>query len=135
LSELHRVSDAGRETVADLIFVHGLGGDAFATWWHDQDQPKDSFPFWLAEDCPRLAVHTLAYDASPSQWLGSSMPLVDRATNLLTRFETEGIGGRPLFFVCHSLGGLVVKQTLRSALELGESGWREIVDNTRGMRS
>jgi hypothetical protein len=61
------------------------------------------------------------------------MPLVDRATNILTRFETEGMGGRPLFFVCHSLGGLVVKQTLRSALELGESGWREIVDNTRGI--
>lgn len=130
MSELHRVSDAGREAVADVIFVHGLGGDPFATWWHDEDQPKTSFPFWLAED---VAVHTLAYDASPSKWLGSSMPLVDRATNVLTRFETEGIGARPLFFVCHSLGGLVVKQTLRSALELGESGWREIVDNTRGI--
>jgi hypothetical protein len=59
--------------------------------------------------------------------------LVDRATNILTRFETEGIGGRPLFFVCHSLGGLVVKQTLRSAIELGESGWRGIVENTRGI--
>ena len=133
MSELHRVSDAGREAIADVIFVHGLGGDPFATWWHDEDQPKSSFPFWLAADFPHVAVHCLAYDASPSKWLGSSMPLVDRATNVLTRFEAEGIGGRPLFFVCHSLGGLVVKQALRSALELGESAWREIVANTRGI--
>ena len=133
MTELHRVSDGGADAAADVIFVHGLGGDAFATWWHDDAQPKELFPFWLAHDCPGLAAHTLAYDASPSKWLGASMPLVDRATNVLTRLEVEGIGGRPLFFVCHSLGGLVVKQTLRSALELGESNWRQIVHNTRGI--
>jgi pimeloyl-ACP methyl ester carboxylesterase len=119
--------------VADVIFVHGLGGDPFSTWWFDAEKPKDSWPFWLAEDLTDIAVHCLAYNASPSKWLGSSMPLVDRATNVLTRLEAEGIGGRPLFFVCHSLGGLVVKQVLRSGLELGEAGWREIVGNTRGV--
>ncbi len=133
MSELHRVSDTGRERVADVIFVHGLGGDPFATWWHDKDQPKNSFPFWLADDCPNIAVHTLAYEASPSQWLGSSMPLVDRATNVLTRLETERVGGRPLYFVCHSLGGLVVKQTLRSALQLREDAWQRIAEATRGI--
>ena len=127
------ISDPGPAAVADLIFVHGLGGDPFATWWHDERQPKDSLPFWLAEDFPHLAVHCLAYDASPSKWLGSSMPLVDRATNVLTRLEADGLGGRPLFFVCHSLGGLVAKQMLRSALDLGVSAWRAIVDNTRGI--
>jgi hypothetical protein len=133
LSELHAISEPRSAAVADLIFVHGLGGDPFATWWHDADQPRNSWPFWLAEDFPQVAVHCLAYDASPSKWLGSSMPLVDRATNVLTRFEAQGVGVRPLFFVCHSLGGLVVKQALRSALDLGESAWREIVNNTRGI--
>jgi AAA-like domain/TIR domain len=133
LSELHAISELRSAAVADLIFVHGLGGDPFSTWWHDADRPKDSWPFWLAEDFPQVAVHCLAYDASPSKWLGSSMPLVDRATNLLTLFEARAIGERPLFFVCHSLGGLVTKQAVRSALDLGERAWREIAKNTRGI--
>lgn len=133
LSELHLISGDRSGAIADVLFVHGLGGDPFATWWHDPDRPHDSWPFWLADELPQVAVHCLAYDASPSKWLGSSMPLVDRATNVLTLLEARAIGDRPLFFICHSLGGLVVKQVLRSALELGEDAWRKIAESTRGI--
>jgi pimeloyl-ACP methyl ester carboxylesterase len=133
MSELHRISNGGETPQADVIFVHGLGGDPFSTWWHDSDRPKDSWPFWLAEDLPEAAVHCLKYEASPSHWLGRSMPLTDRATNVLTVLETQGIGSRPIVFVCHSLGGLLVKQMLRHARDTSVEAWRAIAAETKAV--
>lgn len=43
------------------------------------------------------------------------MALRDRATNLFGWLESSGIGDKPLFFITHSLGGLVVKKMLQYA--------------------
>lgn len=42
-----------------------------------------------------------------------SLPIFDRATNLLDALQAYGIGRRPLVLVGHSLGGLVIKQMIR----------------------
>jgi pimeloyl-ACP methyl ester carboxylesterase len=132
MSELHLIPRTGKdEPRADVIFVHGLGGDPFSTWWHDPDQLKDSWPFWLAEEVPEVQVHSLEYEASPSKWLGPAMPLTDRATNVLTVLETHGIGRRPIVFICHSLGGLLAKQMLRDAEDTSVEGWRAIAAQTK----
>ncbi len=114
MSRLHSISkpDGAR---ADIIFVHGLGGDPFSTWQHDRRQPKDSWLFWLKKRVPDVAVHTLEYQASPTHWLGEAMPLQDRAVEVLAELDLCGIGKRPVMFVGHSLGGLVIKQLLRIA--------------------
>ena len=77
----------------------------------------DSFwPRWLAKDIPGLAVWTLAYEAPPSNWFGTAMPIQDRAKNVLECLIGEReLRGLPLIFVCHSLGGLLIKQILRAA--------------------
>jgi hypothetical protein len=61
------------------------------------------------------------------------MPIVDRATNLLAQSEAEVISAKPIFFVTHSLGGLIVKEMLRTADTLGRPAWKEIVRQTRGI--
>ncbi|NES22959.1 MAG: hypothetical protein F6K41_29575 [Symploca sp. SIO3E6] len=118
----------------DVIFVHGLGGSARGTW-HPQKQNNDNnfWPAWLGKDLPNLGIWCLGYEVEPSIWKGDTMPLVDRATNILALLDTYDIGNRPLIFITYSLGGLLVKQMLRHAQDLGIPEWQPIVEQTKGI--
>lgn len=123
------------ERKADIIFVHGLGGDPFDTWRHKNDASEkatDSWPYWLDRDFPEVAVWTIAYSSSSSVWTGYTMPLVDRATQILDAMANKDLGNRPLMFICHSLGGLVVKQVLRLSNEaVSSKRKKQVIENTR----
>ncbi|MCR9115746.1 MAG: hypothetical protein NXI22_02215 [bacterium] len=99
---------------ADIVFVHGLDGDKRDTW--QDGEYNDSFwPLLLSNDLPTCGVWSFGYDARSSEWIhGSTMPIVDRANNFAAFLRSEGLGKKPIFFVTHSLGGLIVKQVLRS---------------------
>jgi len=120
------------DRVADIVFVHGLDGDAKSTW-HPKDRPEEFWPKWIGEVFPNVGVWSLGYKANSIGWIGTSMPLTDRATNVLSLLETVGIGERPVIFVTHSLGGLVVKQALRHACDFGNPDWAPIAQNTKGI--
>lgn len=122
------------EPKADVVFVHGLGGDALTTWQSTQNKnTQDSWLYWLAEDLPNVWVWSLGYEAEAFDWKGRAMPLYDRATNFLATLDADGLGSRPLFFVAHSLGGLVVKQMLRNAIDSGKPAWQKIAEKTQGI--
>ncbi|HJN45443.1 MAG: hypothetical protein QGI10_00415 [Vicinamibacterales bacterium] len=115
--------------MADVVFVHGLGGHPVKTWWRGSS--ATFWPRWVWEDLNRdhhVNVYSLAYPASPSHWVGSgSMALGRRAGGVLELFRTQACQ-RPIFFICHSLGGLLVKQMLRLSAEGKDGG--AMVDRT-----
>ena len=111
MSRIVRIASWKGTPRASVVFVHGLGGHVYNTW---RRAPDDTFwPLWLARDVEGLAVYSLAYEAPASNWLGTSMPLQDRAVNIFEVLLTEpGLRTGPVIFVCHSLGGLIVKKVL-----------------------
>ncbi|NEP56996.1 MAG: alpha/beta hydrolase [Symploca sp. SIO2G7] len=122
------------QRIGDIIFVHGLGGSARKTW-HPQGRDNDNnfWPAWLGEDMLDVGIWSLGYEVEPFRWKGDTMPLVDRATNTLALLDSYEIGKRPLVFITHSLGGLLVKQMLRHAQDFGNPRWQAIVEQTKGI--
>ena len=118
----------------DVVFVHGLGGDGRGTWHPEEKKDDDNFwPFWLGEDLGHVGIWSLAYEVEPTRWKGSAMPLVERAINALSILDLEEIGERPVVFITHSMGGLLVKQMLRHALDFNNPLWQKIAEQTKGI--
>lgn len=110
LQPVHATRSAARN--GDVIFVHGLDGRYRETW------TSDGLGFWpeeLAKERPGVDVYSLSYPLASSEWKGKSVHLQDRALTVLQALDLEGIGDKPVCFIAHSMGGLVVKQLLRSA--------------------
>ena len=128
----------------DVVFVHGLNGNPYGYWAYEEKR-EHWWPEWLGEDLPQVGIWSLSYENAAfksrrlsflrrSGYRGFAMPLSDRAKSVLLQLEVGGIGERPLVFVTHSMGGLLVKQLLRTANEgPAQSPWKAILKNTRGV--
>ncbi|KAK0730844.1 hypothetical protein B0H67DRAFT_528030 [Lasiosphaeris hirsuta] len=116
----------------DMYFIHGLGGHAFTTWCNDtavpQMWPKDFFPNDVKAKPldpkdptgPHLAgrFSIIGYHADALTSWSATMTIEKAAQELLTNLSVDRPEGckRPMFFACHSLGGLVTCQALIHAL-------------------
>jgi pimeloyl-ACP methyl ester carboxylesterase len=131
LLQIHRCASPQR--AGDIVFVHGLNGDARLYWCHD-GKPENCWPAWLGEDIPDVGVWSLGYENAafvPRRFTllrrmglrGFAMPLTDRAKNVLLRLALHRIGERPLVFITHSMGGLLVKQLLHTANDSTNPEW------------
>jgi hypothetical protein len=117
----------------DVIFVHGLRGGPYKTWRMTEDKTSTKSGLvekidqeagktgtfwpgeWLSTDFPKARLFTLKYKTNLTQWSGASLPLQEVSSMLLEKLVAAGIGDRPVVFVTHSMGGLVVKQMLYQA--------------------
>ncbi|XP_077224280.1 alpha/beta-Hydrolases superfamily protein isoform X2 [Tasmannia lanceolata] len=134
----------------DIVFIHGLRGGPFKTWRIadnkssttsksglvekiDQEAGKQGTCWpreWLAFDFPHARLFTVKYKTNLTQWSGASLPLQEVSSMLLKKLVAAGIGNRPVVFVTHSMGGLVVKQMLHQAKT---DNFDELFNNTRGI--
>lgn len=95
--------------------------------------PKD----WLAVDCPNLRLLTVEYETRLSTWSVGCPYDADRKTidvlskELLMKLEQSGLGKRPIIWVGHSMGGLVIKEMLRIANDVHLL--RPLVKQTKGI--
>ncbi len=117
----------------DVVFVHGLNGHAVGTW-HPEGQPERFWPPWIGQDLSDVGVWSVGYPVNAFKWRGSTMPLADRAVNIIKSFHTNSVGtNRPIVFITHSMGGLLVKEMLRKATDGSVSEGKKLAQNTRGV--
>ena len=108
--------------VADIIFIHGLGGGSERTWSKDPRDPTLFWPqHWLPSDTEIGRARILSFGYNANFLPGSSKSIYnigDFSKALLNemRFGKDGhgedldIGRVPIIFVVHSMGGLVAKK-------------------------
>lgn len=79
--------------------------------------PRD----WLAPDLGSVRVLALNYQTHLSDWLTEHpiqhKTIEQRASELLQELQEAGVGQRPVVWVSHSMGGLLVKQILKQSTE------------------
>ncbi len=125
-------ADSQTGFVGDVVFIHGLGGDARNTW---TNKDKEFWPLWLAADIPKVCVWTLGYPAAATHWWGkgASFGLSERAVSLLDYLVSNRLGERPIIFIGHSLGGLMIKKLLQHAATKEQKNWAGVDRNVRGV--
>ncbi|KAL8819638.1 MAG: hypothetical protein Q9191_007691 [Dirinaria sp. TL-2023a] len=130
--------DSGQDASVDIVFVHGLTGNAYDTWLH-----KDSRVHWprdlLKQDIPSSRILSFGYDAdvvsfwnpvSNSRLSNHAEKMVNDLVRKRERTDTEK---RRIIFVAHSLGGLVVEQALSHSKNAAEAHLLQIERSTAGI--
>ncbi|KAK4095782.1 hypothetical protein N658DRAFT_490443, partial [Parathielavia hyrcaniae] len=101
------------------VFLHGLNGNPTETWTHETDDGSGFFwPRQLLADLPGCRVMSFGYNAAFERALVENTTTINAIAQTLTsRLIDKGKGesiNRPLVFIAHSLGGLVIKRILKA---------------------
>lgn len=118
--------------VIDILAVHGLGANPSYAWvWQPKNNPpgRSGYPKehfnWLKELLPtklaqaEIPCRVMTYNYS-SDWFKSDQftrltNMSDNLLRLLSAHRKKQGRNRPLIFIGHSLGGIVIEQALVSA--------------------
>eukprot|EP00854_Cymbomonas_tetramitiformis_P014719 gene14719-17394_t len=123
----------------DIVFIHGLRGGAFSTWrYHGEELPYRKggemggcWPVDLAGELPDVRIMSVKYKTRITDWSGYTLSIEDLGSHIITRLHAAGVGARPVVFVTHSMGGLLMKQMLQYARE--DPKYAAMYQNVRGV--
>ncbi|CAD5208795.1 unnamed protein product [Bursaphelenchus xylophilus] len=116
-TDIYEFYCSDEEPKMDIIFVHGFRGSVFRTWRQKDlstERPTQFWPMdWLPTDI-QTPVRILAIDyATKFLRFGKVYDRIqDRSHAFQKSLQSVGVGDRPILFICHSMGGLLVKQML-----------------------
>ncbi|KAL6868433.1 hypothetical protein J3F83DRAFT_737068 [Trichoderma novae-zelandiae] len=115
LSTLYEPPDGA--VIAEMIFIHGLGGGSIKTWCDSSGPaPPSCWPRdWLPADAEfeHVRIHTFGYEADWRERTPSILSVHDFAQSLLEEMRNHQLIKRSdagIVLVGHSMGGCVAKK-------------------------
>ncbi|KAF2973525.1 hypothetical protein GQX73_g157 [Xylaria multiplex] len=119
----------------DCIAISGLASHPFGSW-----QPKvgDRAFMWIRDALPKhiYGIRAVIYGYETKLAKSRSFERIkDLASKLITFLTTYGWGSRsskPVIFLAHSLGGLVLRDALRQIVDGPSAEYGTLLDNLRG---
>ncbi|KAK5807088.1 hypothetical protein VI817_001346 [Penicillium citrinum] len=104
--------------ISSIIFVHGLDENATSAWTHEESGCFWPLDLLSKENDIKARILSLEYKADVPSFFGSSSAdrILHHAQTLVEELNAErehdGSNRRPIFFICHGLGGIIVKKAL-----------------------
>ncbi|KAG9055139.1 hypothetical protein FS842_003036 [Serendipita sp. 407] len=105
---------AGQDPIVDIVAIHGLDGHREDSWKADDGTMwlKDLLP----DDIPNARILTYGYDADTRSFSRTSTQTIFRHAEAfaedLSRLRRATDPKRPIIFLAHSLGGIILKKAL-----------------------
>ncbi|KAA8894431.1 hypothetical protein FN846DRAFT_819409 [Sphaerosporella brunnea] len=130
---------SAEEPTLDIVAVTGLAGHAFGSWKSRKQNKmwlRDFLPVDLELRQANVRILTFGYDSALKDSTSTnsiqeySRQLLDAVHS--ARADTDKERYRPIIFIGHSLGGLIIKQALADALRSSESD-QAILDSCVGI--
>lgn len=119
----------------DVVFVHGLRPLPWMRrreWRFRRGGPAGLWPKSIEAQVQGIRVGILTYDSPAFIPFGRAMGLQNTGSAVLDLLAAHGIGERPVLFVTHSLGGLLIKQVLVTSREANDKT-RSVAEQCRGV--
>jgi len=127
MNMLKAVGAHNRDPLANVVFVHGIGSSSETAWRSPNSKEKAAFPEWLSQDLEQHAgapvnVWQVDYPAEIFRVMFLSVSRDDsvpqRADMLRDLVSSQQLTRRPVIFIAHSLGGILVKDMLRGSIDM-----------------
>ncbi|KAF7931962.1 uncharacterized protein EAE97_008983 [Botrytis byssoidea] len=124
LSLIHPGDEFGSQAhgIADIVFVHGLGGATTARSWDNEKGPERLWLYdLLPKSLPTARIFNFVYQSDAISLVNSRGSIIstyaESLLESLTAFRDphQEAPLRPIVFVAHSFGGLVVQKALITA--------------------
>ncbi|UZP44210.1 hypothetical protein NXS19_012022 [Fusarium pseudograminearum] len=117
------------EAKADIVFVHGLNSEPDITWTAKDGTfwPLDLLPAALKGTHANILIYGYNADVySKGNDRTTSNHFInqhaeDLVTNLMLHRRSQGTSKNPIIWVCHSLGGILVKRALLYSHDVRET--------------
>jgi len=131
----------GVSPIVDIVAIHGLDGDRESSWKAKNNKMWLKDHDMLPARIKNARILTYGYDvATWGTELHSDLTLHDHAESLITKLvsyrELTRTSDRPIIFIAHSMGGIVLKFALILANQTHEKHHfhhRSLADNTKGI--
>ncbi|KAL7912616.1 hypothetical protein GGI35DRAFT_440713 [Trichoderma velutinum] len=113
---------ADKPVTADIIAITGLDGHAYGSWRGKGNLGRMWLRHFLSQDLPYCRTMTYGYNSKLST--RGVDTIMDYSRGLLEALKkirnTEELRQRPLFFIAHSFGGIILAHCLVKAVQTNE---------------